>query len=153
MTADILSSLSLEAFAVRHLCIDVQGEIDGDTHEAVVGLSYEFFEHEAADNKFRIKLKVGARGGEADTPLFTVDVTADAFVEVPKGASEDEKTVLLTNGVALLYSTLRGSLAGVLGQTPIRGFVLPAIDMNKVVRELAAEESENESAAAEPAAE
>lgn len=150
MTADILSSLSLEAFAVRHLCVDVQGESDGDTHDAVVALSYDFFEHETADNKFRIKLKVAAHGGEADTPLFSIDVTADAFVELPKDSSEDEQTVLLTNGVALLYSTLRGSLAGVLGQTPIRGFVLPAIDMNKVVRELTPREADAELATTEP---
>lgn len=141
MAADILSSLSLEAFAIRHLLVDIPGEPDGETHEAVIGLSYDFFEHEAADNKFRIKLNVAAHGGEAEAPLFSLDVTADAFVELPKNSSDDEKTLLLTNGVALLYSTLRGSLAGVLGQTPIHGFVLPAIDVNKVVRELAAKEA------------
>jgi preprotein translocase subunit SecB len=134
MTNGISSALELEAFTICHVLLDVIGEPDGDASEARANISYDFFQHASESNKYRIRAKVAVEAGAESDPIFNLEVEADAFVRVPDDAADDEVNVLLTNGVALLYSTLRGSLAGLLGQTSIRGFVLPAIDMNKVAR-------------------
>jgi len=146
VTTAILSSLALEAFAIRRLSLEVTGEADGETHEASIGISYDFFRHATEETKYRVALKVVVKSGTETEPLFHLETEADAFVQVPEEATEDETQVLLMNGVALLYSTLRGSLACVMGLTTIKGFVLPAIDMNKVVRVMADAEPTSESA-------
>jgi preprotein translocase subunit SecB len=139
MDDSIASALSIEAFRIRRLSLEVTSEPDGETHTAAISLSYDFFRHETEANKYRISLKVVVRAGADDEPLFTIELETDGFVAVPDKATEDETKMLLTNGVALLYSTLRGTIAGLLGQTAVRGFVLPAIDMNKVARAAAAD--------------
>jgi preprotein translocase subunit SecB len=134
----IFSDLELEAFTVRRFSFEVRDDADLDgSVEAGIDLSYDFYEHETDESRFRIELDVAIRGGDPDLPVFSLDINADAFVGLPDGASDLQKTVLLTNGVAFLYSTLRGSAASLLNQSPISGFLLPAIDMNRLARTIA----------------
>ena len=129
MSDATLSTLSLEAFSIRRLMLDVVDESDEETGEASIELSSDFYQHADDENKFRVELTVEVVGGLEQDPRFSLQVVAEAYVEIYAEATGDERSMLLDHAVGLLYSTLRGSLAGVMGQTSIRGFVLPFIDI------------------------
>ncbi len=85
--------------------------------------------------EFRVKLTLMGK----DTGGYSIESEIVGFFDFPKSMSEDEMQYLIrVNGGAILYGILRGQIAQATGSFPDGKYLLPAIYMPDVFKQVEA---------------
>ncbi len=130
--------MQLEDFKVAELHIDWREpnvetvEVEGIKYD----LDYEIGAHSKEPLRYRMVLTLNIE--EVGTPQAEIGYTIKArllgFFQFPESIEKAKRdTLVRVNGLNLLYSTFRGTLAGITGTFPGGAFVLPTINPQEMV--------------------
>jgi preprotein translocase subunit SecB len=136
-TRPFLSPIALAGYEIRSLSFEV------DPAKAPTG------------DKGNLSLGIGASGAEDDASHFMVELTVTVNPDEPGFAEygyrlsariagffaldfgddapskQEQRSLLLLNGSAVLYSTARAVLTGIARQSSLRDFTLPTVNMHE----------------------
>ena len=129
----------METFGLRDLHIEWKDDLEpGVQQESKLDIGYQLDQmQDPAVVRIGLTFSDVARGPKGQE-VYRVSAHIMGFFRLAQGLADDEKgRLLLGNGLAMLYSSLRGILLPVSGCFP-PGFryVLPTVNLQDVIREV-----------------
>jgi len=101
-----------------------------------VNVDYDVLKHKEDERRFRLALFVKVRNADAKVKAgWIIDCEMHGDFSFPEDFEDRHIQVAIrVNGSSILYGILRGQIASATGSFPPGKFVLPAVDMQDIVK-------------------
>lgn len=136
-----LSPITFAGYEIRQLAFEVESSKKPDGRSGDLTLGVEVTEDEDATEHVLVELAVlvNADPDSFDRNGYRVSARIAGFFVLDFGddsdmTDEEQRSALLLNASALLYSTARTLLTGLARQSSLRDFTLPTVNMREFLK-------------------
>jgi hypothetical protein len=131
--------LHLKQYFLKQLKLEWLGDIPrGAKWQMGMGISYKAAKHNTKPNTYRVELHTSIKPHDPSRKIgLSIEATIMGDFITPPGLSLKEKNEMaLIQGLMVLWGTLRGEVASATGSFPSGKYILPTVNMVKVVQEI-----------------
>lgn len=136
-TRPFLSPIALAGYEIRGLTFEVDPAKapTGDKGNLSLGISASGAEDDASRVMVELTVVVNADDAGFEEHGYRLSSRIAGFFALDFGddppSEEEQRSLVLLNGAALLYSTARAVLTGLAHQSSLRNFTLPTVNMHE----------------------